>query len=100
MNPYQTPADVPLARDPSRKWAIGEHLQSNRAISVVMGVPGIVFTAIGMIPILAAVAPSNPHENTVPVAVLGVGVALTVLGIGLLSVAIFLWRYRPPEDGN
>ena len=100
VNPYKSPEETEreeFAKEKSRK-----HHLSNRVMATVAGTIGALFAAVGVTALLeiALTQPTPPvgSETSFYTAVIITCVILPLLGGGLLSVAVFLWRYDAQES--
>lgn len=94
MNPYESPREIEqLELDDSD---FGPPHPSNRTMSVVIGVPGLLFFGIGVLALTgtllaASVSPQKPFNITASMVI--IDVILPTIGLTLLWVSAFLWRY-------
>ena len=100
INPYESPEE--LAREKQQKEKEQKHHLSNRVMASVAGTIGGLFAAVGVTALLELVltqpAPPVGSEASFYTAVTISCIILPLLGGGLLSVAVFLWRYDTQDS--
>ena len=94
MNPYESPRDVePLELEDTD---FGPPHPSNRTMSIVIGIPGILFFVLGVLGLFGSLldASISPHRGFVVTAsIFIIGFVLPVIGLTMMWVSSFLWRY-------
>lgn len=100
VNPYESPED--FAREDLGKERSRKHHLSNRVMATIAGTIGALFATVGITALLEIVLtqpkPPAGSEASFYAAVTITCVILPLLGGGLLSVAVFLWRYDAQES--
>ena len=99
LNPYESPIEIePDSDDDADGTEEGRrHHLSNRVMSAVIALPGLLFLIFGASSWFDLLPRSRSFilDHLPPVIL--IAVVLPMIGIAMLSVSFFLWRYQSPD---